>query len=159
MALDRGDHIALSQLNVMWYPQVDRVRLSETKGTRRMSMPPPPPPPPPPGPPPHPPQGPPPAYGQPAYGQPAYGPPRTINNGLAITSMVLGLVGIFFFVLFALVSIAAIIFGIVARGQIKASNGAQRGEGMAIAGIVLGAIETVIFVIALATGNFFFTCC
>jgi hypothetical protein len=107
-----------------------------------MSMPPPPPPP-----------GPPPAYGQP----PGYGPPRTINNGLAITSLVLGLVGIFFFVLFAVIPIAAIIFGLVARGQIKASNGTQRGDGMAIAGIVLGAIETVIFAIVLATGNFFFT--
>ena len=35
-------------------------------------------------------------------------------------------------------SILALVFGYVAKSQIKRSNGAQTGRGMAIAGIVLG---------------------
>ena len=34
--------------------------------------------------------------------------------------------------------ILGIIFGFIARGQIKRSNGQQKGDGMAIAGIIVG---------------------
>ena len=54
--------------------------------------------------------------------------------------MVLGLVGILLFLFFAIVSILAVIFGIVAIGQINGSGGTQTGRGMAIAGMVLGLI-------------------
>lgn len=96
---------------------------------------------------------PPPPYGQPpqssspapyapgGYGQPpAYGPPSQYGygyaqprstNGFAIASMVLGIVWIYW-----LGSVLALIFGYIARGQIRAGN--QQGDGMAIAGIVLG---------------------
>jgi uncharacterized protein DUF4190 len=55
------------------------------------------------------------------------------TNGLAIASMVLGIVWVYW-----IGSILALIFGYVAKGQIAASGGAQGGRGMAIAGIVLG---------------------
>ena len=63
------------------------------------------------------------------------------TNGLAIASMVLGIVGVFLFVFFAIVSILALVFGLVANGQINRSGGTQPGKGMAIAGIVLGLLE------------------
>ena len=54
-------------------------------------------------------------------------------NGLAIASMVLGIVWVYW-----IGSILAVIFGHVALSQIKKSEGGQRGRGMAIAGVVLG---------------------
>lgn len=51
------------------------------------------------------------------------------TNGLAVASMVLGIVGF---------SFLALIFGYVARSQIRSSRGSQRGDGFAVAGIVLG---------------------
>lgn len=57
--------------------------------------------------------------------------PRT--NGLAIASMVLGIVW-----LYGIGAVLALIFGYQARKQIDASGGRETGRGMAIAGIVLG---------------------
>ncbi|MGC8499465.1 MAG: DUF4190 domain-containing protein [Acidimicrobiales bacterium] len=61
---------------------------------------------------------------------PAMTPP---TNGLAIASLVLGIVWLGW-----LGSILALIFGIVARQQIRRRR--EAGEGLAIAGIVLGSI-------------------
>jgi Domain of unknown function (DUF4190) len=55
------------------------------------------------------------------------------TNGLAIASLVLGLC---FCVGFT--GILAVVFGNVARNKIDASNGTEKGRGLAIAGIVLG---------------------
>jgi Domain of unknown function (DUF4190) len=55
------------------------------------------------------------------------------TNGLAIASMVLGILWIYW-----IGSILALVFGYVAKGQIARSGGQQGGRGMAIAGIVLG---------------------
>lgn len=87
------------------------------------------------------PEGPPPAgypsYGYAPYGYPppgyppgAWGPPRP-TNGMAIASLVLGILWIYW-----VGSILALVFGYLARRQI-----AERGEsggGLALAGIVLG---------------------
>ncbi|HWH34164.1 MAG TPA: DUF4190 domain-containing protein, partial [Acidimicrobiales bacterium] len=88
------------------------------------------PPPPPPGG-----QGPPP--GQWGYGPggpggpvPGYGPPQS-TNGLAIASLVLGILWIYW-----IGSVLALVFGYVAKTQIKQRN--QAGNGLATAGIVLG---------------------
>ena len=106
-----------------------------------------PPPPPPPG-----------AWPQPVGGpypppHPGAWAPRT--NGLAIASLVLGIVG---WIPCGVGSIAAIIFGFVARTQIRDSRGTQTGEGMATAGIVLGfawigLIVTYFVVFALVTAH------
>ena len=91
------------------------------------SVPPPPPPHDPAGGNPWPPQPPPPPY---QYQYP-YGPPPRGTNGLAIASMVLGILWIYW-----IGSILALVFGYVARSQIRQRN--EGGNGMAIAGIVLG---------------------
>jgi hypothetical protein len=94
-------------------------------------------------------------YGQAPYGQAPYGPygapvgypyappPRT--NGLAIASMVLGILWLYW-----IGSILALVFGYTARNQIR-----QRGEagaGMATAGIVLGWVGVGVFVLAVVFG-------
>jgi Domain of unknown function (DUF4190) len=55
------------------------------------------------------------------------------TNGLAIASLICSCAGLFFLPVFA-----GIILGFVARSQIKRSNGMQRGDGLAIAGIIVG---------------------
>jgi hypothetical protein len=75
------------------------------------------------------------AYGNQPYGTSAGPPPR--NNGLAVASLVCACAGVIPF-LFGLPSLLGIIFGFVARGQIKRSRGVQKGEGLAIAGIIVG---------------------
>jgi len=83
---------------------------------------------------PPPPSAPPPPqyYGAPPY---QYGPgrPSQTTNGMAVASLVLGIVWIFW-----VGSILAVIFGYVGKGQIDRSGGTQGGRGLAIAGIVLG---------------------
>ena len=86
--------------------------------------------------------GPPPVapYGYSPYAQNAQG-----TNGLAIASLVLGIVWVYW-----IGSILAIIFGFVATSQIKQRN--QAGKGMATAGLVLGFIGlgTLVLVILIA---------
>ena len=59
--------------------------------------------------------------------------PKTGANGLAIASLVCGIVGCF-----TITAIVAIVLGFVARNQIEKSGGTQQGSGMALAGIILG---------------------
>jgi len=85
-----------------------------------------------------------------------YGAPvvQASTNGLAIASLVLGILWLYW-----IGSILALVFGYVAKGQIDRSAGRQTGRGLAIAGIVLGwigvamAIIAVVFAIALANGS------
>ena len=88
-----------------------------------------------------PPYGPPPPYAQGGYG---YAQPRS-TNGFAIASLVLGILWIYW-----IGSILALIFGYVARNQIRAGN--QQGDGMAIAGIVLGWIGVGILLLLIVFG-------
>jgi len=78
-------------------------------------------------------------------------PPQ--NSGKAIASLVFGLL---FFVPLAFV--AAIVFGHVALSEIKRSAGRLKGEGMAIAGLVLGylwiaSVPVILIVAAIAIPN------
>ena len=68
-----------------------------------------------------------------AMGAPAV-PGMAKTNGLAVASLVLGIIGFLYFV----PSILALVFGYVAKQQIDQSSGQQVGRGMAVAGIVLG---------------------
>jgi hypothetical protein len=79
----------------------------------------------------------------PGYGYPPQQPPST--NGLAIASLVCGLGQ---FMLWGVASLAAIITGHIALGQIKRTQ--QGGRGMAIAGIVLGYIGLAVGVLLFA---------
>lgn len=96
-------------------------------------------------------------HGQPqGYGQQqpqGYYPPQyyqgpaaqRATNGLAIASMVLGIVWVYW-----IGSILALIFGYVARKQIRERN--QSGDGMAIAGIVLGWVGVGFLLLVVAIG-------
>lgn len=87
---------------------------------------------------------------QPGYPPPYYGPAPRTTNGLAIASMVLGILWVYW-----IGSILALIFGYIARKQIRERN--QSGNGMAVAGIVLGWIGVgtllLVIVVAIATSS------
>lgn len=109
-------------------------------------------------PPPPPPPPPPPSYGTPVYGAsagygapagyaapagysgaPSYIPPASAGvqrtNPLAVAALVTGILGCC-----GVLAIVAIVCGLVARNQIGQSGGEQKGEGLAVAGIALGAV-------------------
>ena len=96
----------------------------------------------------HYPQGPPaPMHGYAPY---AYQATPQTTNGLAIASMVLGILWIYW-----VGSILALIFGYVARKQIRERNqagGNMTGGGMAMAGIVLGWIGVGVLALTLLLG-------
>jgi Domain of unknown function (DUF4190) len=70
------------------------------------------------------------------------------TNGLAIAALICGCAGFLLFV----PGILGIIFGFIARGQIKRSDGQQKGDGMAIAGIIVGFGWVALLVLAIALG-------
>ena len=73
-------------------------------------------------------------YAQPPYGQPGYGYPYSRpTNSLAIVSLVLAFV----------FAPAALVTGIIARRQIRRTH--EDGDGLALAGIIVGGIVTAIF--------------
>jgi hypothetical protein len=76
------------------------------------------------------------------------------TNGMAIASLVCSCAGIF---LIGIPAVLGIIFGFVARSQIRRSNGTQGGGGMAMAGIIVGfgvvALIVVVFAVAAARNN------
>ncbi len=78
------------------------------------------------------------------YAQPAM-PPMPQTEGLAIAALVTGAMGI---------PIAPIICGHMARTRIRESNGMKDGDGLAIAGLVLGylylAVIAIIIVVIVA---------
>jgi hypothetical protein len=68
------------------------------------------------------------------------------TNGMAVASLVCSCAGIVPF-FFGIPCVLGIIFGFVARGQIRRTNGTQGGRGMALAGIIVGFALIGIFVI------------
>lgn len=90
--------------------------------------------------------------GQPPYGDgwpphggyniPGYGgqmPPQT--SAMAVTALVLGIVGLLGFCFcYGILGLPGLILGIIAMKEIKASNGAKTGHGMALAGSITGGI-------------------
>ena len=95
---------------------------------------------------------PPPGYGQPGYGQPGFGQPgypppgypgygaAQGTNGFAIASLVCAF----------LCSPLGLIFGFIARNQIRQSR--QSGDGLALAGIIISAISIVAGILIFAIG-------
>jgi amino acid transporter len=108
-----------------------------------------------PGPPPSPGyEAPPTAYAPPGYpatpGGYAVAPPAG-TNGFAIASFVLS----FFFCLYGIGAILAVVFGHIARSQIRRTG--QQGAGLALAGMIIGYVGIglwVLFVVlAIAAGD------
>ena len=89
--------------------------------------------------------GPPPGYGQPTYpAPPGYGPPpgfppayRRPTNTMAILALVMAFV----------FAPAGLILGILARKQIRQTG--EDGDGLALAGIIVGGIATAFFVLVI----------
>ncbi|MFN8039092.1 MAG: DUF4190 domain-containing protein [Acidimicrobiales bacterium] len=107
------------------------------------------------------------AYGQPAYGQPAYGqaagygyttPAGPTTENLAVVSLVAGILavpmGLCCGIFGLAATVTALITGFMARKNIKASGGWKSGDGMALAGIVLGFIGVAMFVLYLVLFGF-----
>jgi hypothetical protein len=94
---------------------------------------------------------PPAAYGQPGpYGYPVYGASYGSvgqpTNGKATAALWTGIGSLVltFCCGAGIVGLVAVVLGLVARGEIRRSGGIQAGGGMAIAGIVTGAIAFVL---------------
>lgn len=96
----------------------------------------------------------PPAYGQPPYGPPtgppAYGPPPTKGAGLAIASMVVGIIALLLSWI-PIINILAAVLAVVGLGLgipalIRARKGTARGTGMAITGLVTSVLAIVLVI-------------
>jgi hypothetical protein len=84
-----------------------------------------------------------PAAPPPSYGYPQ--PPPQPSNGLAIASLVCGIVGLLFFGI--ILGPLAVIFGAI--GLSRANRGAS-GKGLATAGLIMGVIATVAAIVLIA---------
>ena len=73
-----------------------------------------------------------------------------VGGGMAVASMVLGIISMFINPL-TILGILALILGLVALPQ--TAGGVRRGRGMAIAGIILGCIAVIYFIWAMANYN------
>jgi hypothetical protein len=81
------------------------------------------------------------------------------TNGMAVASLVCSCAGIIPF-FFGLTCVLGIIFGFVARSQIRRTNGVQQGSGLALAGIIVGFSLIALFIILLIIlGSFHFHTC
>jgi hypothetical protein len=62
------------------------------------------------------------------------------TEGLAIAALITGVVGI---------PVVPLVLGVMARNRIRESGGLKTGNGLAIAGIVIGAVQLAILVIVI----------
>jgi hypothetical protein len=86
----------------------------------------------------------------------AYASPR--NDGLAIASLICGIVGLvcFFLCLGVILGPTAAIMGFVSRQRIAASNGTLGGGSLALAGLILGVVgfvASVLWFLLFVIGN------
>ena len=97
-------------------------------------------------------QFPPTGYGSPGY--PYAIAPASRTNGMAIASLICAIGGVFFL---GIPSILGIVFGFVSRSQIQRSNGTQTGNGLALAGIIVGfcvvAVGILILIVAAVSAH------
>jgi hypothetical protein len=95
------------------------------------------------------------------YGYPA---PQKSTNGKAIGALISGIVGLVMLAACFLISfpvgIAAVVLGFMSRREVEQAGNTQTGSGMALAGIITGALAIVgalvwvaIIIVAIAAGN------
>ena len=68
-------------------------------------------------------------------------PTAARTNGLAITSLVVSIAGSM-----CGLGFLGLIFGLIALNQIKKSNGTQAGNGLALAGTIIGGLTVLLYV-------------
>jgi hypothetical protein len=78
----------------------------------------------------------------------------TKNSTMAIVSLIAGIVGLTLLPLIG--SVTALITGYMARKEIRESAGALSGDGMALAGVIMGWIGVAFAVFGLCMACFFF---
>jgi len=78
--------------------------------------------------------------------------PKT--NTMALVSLIAGILGLTLFPLLG--SIAAVITGNIGRKEIAASNGAETGDGLAMAGLIMGWIGVGLGVLGICVACLFF---
>lgn len=78
---------------------------------------------------------------------------QTTTSGLAVSSMVLGILGFF---TFAITAIPAVICGHLSMSKIKKADGGLSGRGLAIAGLITGYLGFIGWAIVAALTVFFF---
>jgi hypothetical protein len=83
------------------------------------------------------------------YGYSAMPAPKT--SGLAVASLVCGIIGV---VQCPPVSIAALVCAILARRQIRESGGTKTGNGLTVAGLVLGGVGVALTVLVAVLWTF-----
>ncbi len=76
------------------------------------------------------------------------------TNTLAIVSVISGVLS--WFMLPFVGAVVAVVTGHMARGEIKNSGGTQSGDGLAIAGLVLGYLHLIFFCLGLLAFLLFF---
>ena len=76
------------------------------------------------------------------------------TSGKATAALALGILGLVFFPVLA--SIPAIVLGVQARREIRASGGRLGGSSQALVGIVLGSLVTAVFALFAAVVALFF---
>jgi len=66
-------------------------------------------------------------------------------------------------VLFGVTAVLGVIFGFVARSQIRRSGGLQSGDGLALAGIIVGfaviGLFVIVLILAIASSSVTPNCC
>lgn len=67
------------------------------------------------------------------------------TNGLALTALIIGIASLFFDFFYFIPSILAIVLGIIGFIQVKRTG--VKGKGMAVGGIVLGAVAILLWII------------
>src|SRR5690348_9137801 len=75
--------------------------------------------------------------------------PDSRLNATALLSLLVGIFGTVCF-FWGIAGIGAILLGIVANAEIRRSEGKQHGQGLAVAGIVLGALHLFALVLGMA---------
>lgn len=91
------------------------------------------------------------AYGQQPFATPpGYGAGGSPRNGFGIAALVLGVLALFswFFIIGGLLGLVAIVLGVI--GRRRAKRGEATNGGMALAGIVTGALSLLLTVLAVA---------
>ena len=83
-----------------------------------------------------------------AHGQPYAGPMPPSTNGMALASLICSIGS--YVLLPGVAAVLGVIFGHLALGQIRASQGREEGRGMAIAGLILGYVNLALCVLIVA---------
>lgn len=93
--------------------------------------------------------------GQQTYRQPVYAAPAQKTNGLAVAGFVCSLASFILPYVGVVTAIVGLILSIIGIGQIKKSG--EKGRGLAIAGIIIGALIILLTIVAVILLVYFFS--